>query len=464
MIATSMIDPEEGDLERIQELYELLEPLLDDYLSNSQKREQRETVQARLRISSRTLRRYLKRLRERGPRALAREKRNDAGKPRLFCPAILLRAQQLLQQNPRRSVPMLMSLLSQEPQLADRINRMSASTLYYHLRKSGHQFRGPSVEMPGTLYQRFQADYVNQLWQGDARQGIPLPHPSKPRTSKMTYLFAWVDDFSRKVMEARYYWDEKLPRMENCFHRAALRWGLPERLYCDNGRVYLSRHFLLLVTDLGIKKIHHPAYCAWCKGKVEGVMKSLKRFQSEAELAGLKTIEELNATLAAWVEVEYNGKLHSGTGECPNERWRNNLQHHPPRRITDLDAFNALFLWRQKRSIDKFGCIRFQRNSYPIHALPVGAEVELRYNPFDLSEVRLYYQGNFHSILRASSLKRRAVLNVPEEKPSCGYSPEAAEYFRRIREKATEISREQAEQLRYTDLDNSDNEEEEQNP
>jgi len=347
---------------------------------------------------------------------------------------------------------MLMKLLGQEPELAERIGRMSASTLYYHLRNAGYQFRGSSGQPPGSVYQRFQADYPNQLWQGDARHGIPLPHPSKPRTSKMTYLFAWVDDFSRKIMDARYYWDEKLPRMEDCFHRAALRWGLPERLYCDNGRVYISHQFLLLVSDLGIKKIHHPAYSAWCKGKVETVMKSLKRFQSEATLAGLKTIEELNSTLAAWVEVEYNGKLHSGTGESPNDRWRNNLHPHPPKRITDLDAFNALFLWRAKRSIDKFGRIRFQRNSYPIHALPVGAEVELRYNPFDLSEVRVYHQGAFHSILKASSLKRKALLKVPENKPGSDYSPEAAEYFRRIREKATELSRQQAEQLRYTDL------------
>jgi transposase InsO family protein len=459
-----MIDPNEEELERIQQRYELLEPLLGDYLSDAQKREHAQMVLSRLRVSDRTLRRYLKRLRERGPRALARQKRSDAGKPRLFCSAILLRAQQLLKQNPHRSVPMLMKLLAQEPELAQRTGAISASTLYYHLKRAGHQFRGPSAQRPQTVYQRFQADYPNQLWQGDARQGIPLPHPSKPRTSKMTYLFAWVDDFSRKIMEARYYWDEKLPRMEDCFHRAVLRWGLPERQYCDNGRVYLSRHFFLLVSDLGIKKIHHPAYCAWCKGKVEAVMKSLKRFQGEAQLAGLKTIEELNATLGAWVEVEYNGKIHSGTGESPNERWRNNLSHHPPKRITDLDAFNALFLWRVRRSIDKFGCIRFQCNSYPIHALPVGAEVELRYNPFDLSEVRLYHQGSFHSILKASRLKRKALLELPEEKPGCGYSPEAAEYFRRIREKATEINREQAEQLRYTDLHNSDQEQEEQSP
>ena len=94
---------------------------------------------------------------------------------------------------------------------------------------------------------------------------------------------------------------------------------------CDNGRVYISNHFLLLVTDLEIKKIHHPAYAAWCKGKIEAIMKLLKKFQSEAVLADFKTIEELNSTLSSWLDVEYDNKIHSSTGEPPNNRWRNNL-------------------------------------------------------------------------------------------------------------------------------------------
>ena len=79
-------------------------------------------------------------------------------------------------------------------------------------------------------------------------------------------------------------------------------------------------------------------------------MKSLKRFQSEAVLAGFRTLEELNSTLAAWGEVEYNNKVNSGTGEPPNERWNNHIKKHPPRRITDIDAFNALFLWRTEKT------------------------------------------------------------------------------------------------------------------
>ena len=73
-------------------------------------------------------------------------------------------------------------------------------------------------------------------------------------------------------------------------------------------------------------------------------MKLLKKFQSKAVLADFKTIEELNSTLSSWLDVEYDNKIHSSTGEPPNNRWRNNLNAHPPRRIKDrgylLDSGN----------------------------------------------------------------------------------------------------------------------------
>jgi transposase InsO family protein len=446
-------------LEEIQNKYALLEPLMDEYLDPAERRSYAEEVRQQLRVSRRTLRRYLQRYREQGIGALSRKSRSDAGRMRVFSQAILQRAQELLKQNPRRSVPMLMELLQADAALGEQVKKLSPSTLYCYLKKAGHQFRGTGSELPQqVVYRRFQAQYPNQLWQGDARHGIPLPHPTHPGKRKMTYLFAWVDDFSRKIMEARYYWDEKLPRMEDCFRRAVLRWGLPERLYCDNGRVYLSKHFLILTQDLKVKKIHHRAYASWCKGKIENLMKSLKRFQMEAALAGFRTLEELNSTLADWIEVQYNNKLHSGTGETPNERWTNNLCTHPPRRITDLEAFNALFLWRTEKTIDKFGTIRFHTNTYRLHGLAVGTTIELRYNPFDLSQIQIYHADHFYGILKASTLSRPALLAVPEERPdSSRFSPEAVEYFTRIRQKATELKRREAEELRYSALDERKN-------
>jgi len=452
-------DFNDRQLEEIQHKYELLEPLLDEYLSPQEKREYAEDLRQSLQISERTLRRYLERFQQQGIRSLIRKSRSDAGQMRVFSEQILKRAQELLKQNPRRSLPMLMELLRGDAQVGQQVQNISPSTLYLHLKKSGHEFKGRANDPPSGSYRRFEAEYPNALWQGDARHGILLPHPDKPGKRKMSYLFGWVDDFSRKIMAGRYYWDEKLPRMEDCFRRAVLRWGLPERLYCDNGRVYVSKHFLILLSDLKIKKIHHRAYAAWCKGKIENVMKAFKRFQSEAVLAGFHTLEELNSALADWIEVQYNNKLHSGTGETPNERWANNLDKHPPERIKDLDAFNAVFLWRAQKTIDKFGTIRFQSNTYPIQGLAVGITIQLRFNPFDLAQVQVYHEGRFYCTLKASKLSRQAVLEVPQESKESHFSPEAAEYFKRIREKAAELKRRQAQDIRYSDLQAKEQEE-----
>lgn len=448
----SFFDLNGGQLEEIQNKYALLEPLVDTYLSESEKREYSRQLCSKLGISERTLRRYLQRFREEGIYTLTRKKRSDAGVLRVFSDEILKKALQLLEQNSSRSIPMLMKLLETDEQIASQVRNISPSTLYYHLKEAGYNFKNRDKEKPQRMYRRFQAEYPNQLWQGDARHGIPLPNPDNLKKNKMTYLFAWMDDFSRKIMYAKYYWDEKLPRMEDCFRHAVLRWGLPEKIYCDNGRVYVSNHFLLLVTDLEIKKIHHPAYAAWCKGKIESVMKLLKKFQSEAVLADFKTIEELNSTMTAWLDVEYDNKIHSSTGEPPNNRWRNNLNAHPPRRIKDIDKFNSLFFWRTKKNINKYGKIQFNKNGYPIHTLPVGEKVELRYDPFDLSEVQVFKDNTFYCKLRASSLVRKTVPGIPEEKKKPTISKETVDYFKNIREKASELKRQEAESIRYSDL------------
>ena len=183
-------------------------------------------------------------------------------------------------------------------------------------------------------------------------------------------------------------------------------------------------------------------------------MKTLKRFQQEAALADFKTIEELNSALAAWIEVEYNNKIHSATGETPNDRYQNNLKLHPPKRVTDIEQFNALFLWQSEKTVDKFGKIRFQKNLYPLRTLPPGTKVELRYDPFDLSVLQVFFQNNYHGNLKASKLTRRVVSNLPEERKATTVSPEAIEYFRLIRQEALELKRRQAESFRYSDLNN----------
>lgn len=462
-LSSYIFDLTETQVKEIQEKYALLEPLLDDYLSPVQKREHRRQVCAILQISSRTLRRYLHKIKKSGIKVLSRPIRSDSGKYRKFSKRILDKALLLLEQNPYRSVSMLINLLTADPEYSEEAERIKPSTLYHHLKKSGFDFKHrKGTEKDVKIYHLFEAEYPNKLWQGDARHGIFLPDPKNPKKMRKTYLFAWVDDFSRKIMHALYYWDEKLPRLEHSFKHAVLSWGIPERLYCDNGKTYVSQKFLLIVTGLLISKIHHPAYSAWCKGKVENVMKTLKRFQREAELAGFKTLEELNSALAAWIDIEYNNKIHSNTGETPNNRFRNNLRQDKMRRVKNLEEFELLFLSEKSSKINKFGKIRFNNNEYPVKGLTPHTKVLLKYDPFDLSEVLLFHNGDFYCKLSASILRSKTMPNLPEEsnKPQKTVSMESVNYFNKLRKKHIENQKESYDKISFSSLNKNQNQEE----
>lgn len=440
--------------EKANQLYELLEPLTDPELSGGERSKLRLEVCQKLNISKRTLRRLICSLVKKGALSLARKNRSDKGAFRKMNEQLLKHAIELIKEEPQRSVPELKKLLSVDPQCHASCQNISVKTLGFHLRKAGWGASQRSVALSDKKpYHRFEANFPNELWQGDARDGIPLPHPTKTGKTKMTYLFCFVDDFSRKIMHAKYYWDEKLPRMEDCFRQAVLCFGTPKKVYLDNGSVYCASHFALLLDGIGCRKIHHPAYSAWCKGKIENLMKVLKRFQLEARHANFKTLDELNFTLNAWINVEYNTKIHSTTGQTPNERYLSGLGKHPSTRVTNIDAFNELFLHREQRCVDKYRKVQMFGNFYKVSGLGVGERIEVRYDPFDLKTVKVYHNGKFHSLLVADLLtKEQAIERLPEEKKIQSSSGASVLYFQKIRQKYMEEMQERKSNFKISQL------------
>nr|WP_230391697.1 MULTISPECIES: Mu transposase C-terminal domain-containing protein [unclassified Oceanispirochaeta] len=273
-----------------------------------------------------------------------------------------------------------------------------------------------------------------KLVQGDARDGIWLKCPDGE--TRKTYLFGWVDDYSRKILSAKYYFDEKLPRMEDSFKDMILRWGIPEKCYLDNGSVYISRQFAAVLRDLNVKKIHHKPYQAFCKGKVEAVMKTIKHdFQEEAQKAGFSTLVELNSALQAWIEMDYNIRLHTSTGEAPTRRFSDGLPESHAR-IEDLQWFYNLFLIRETRTITKYGRIKLNRNEYAVKSVAHGSVVEVRYDPFDLKKVFLFEDHKCTETLQPAKLNCVRAEKIPEEssKSEKQVSEASALYFQKLRE------------------------------
>ena len=204
----------------------------------------------------------------------------------------------------------------------------------------------------------------------------------------------------------------------------------------DNGKVYTSAQFAFVLAELAIAKIHHRPYQSWCKGKIEAIMKTLKsEFQSEAALAGFRTLEELNSALWAWIDVEYHRRNHSTTGEPPAARFAAGLPADH-RRIEDLAWFEALFLQRDQRKVSKYGTVKLEGNTYRSGA-SAGSSIEIRYDPFDLRKVWRFEERRCVETLTPHRLNRQIALQIPEEqrrsKPEV--SQAAGAYFTALRER-----------------------------
>jgi transposase InsO family protein len=430
----------EQEYEGYRKRLQIVELLLDDSIDGASKKSLREQFHRDNGVSERTVANWLARYLKEGPAGLMFRHRHRPRSLRVADEQLRTRILSLVRELPSRSVATLRRLLRSDPTHAAAICQVSNRSIYRLLQDNGlgHiQRRAILGQIAQKAYHSFEAPHSLALVQGDARDGIWLDLPNGSR--KKTYLFVWLDDFSRKILFGKYYLDEKLPCLEDSFKYMVLRWGIPLAAYMDNGSVYISRQFASVLAELRIKGLHHKPYQAHAKGKVEAVQKTVKNeFQSEAARAGIRTVEELNSAFWAWAEVEYNTRLHSSTGQAPDERFLQGLPKDH-RRVEDLGKFQAMFLWKAKRTVSKWGKISLYANRYPVQMRAPGAVVQVRYDPFDLSEVLIYDPDTTNPLESSTPTKQvnTRAPNVPEEsrKTHREISQQSLAYFTRLRER-----------------------------
>ena len=199
-------------MEAFDERLRLVEMLLDPHIGNADKRAERRRYCEQHRVGGRTIRGYLHRYRKKGPRGLLFYRPRPTS-PRVHDPGLRAKLLALVNELPTRSVPQLRKLLATDDQLGSKIKRISDRTIYRFLAEQGltQQVRYRMLaEDSRSSYRSFEAPHSLALLQADARDGIWL---NTPQGRKKTYLFLWIDDFSRKILFGKYYFDEKLPAL-----------------------------------------------------------------------------------------------------------------------------------------------------------------------------------------------------------------------------------------------------------
>lgn len=339
-------------------------------------------------ISIRTLWYWIKKFTEQGLSGLMPKERSDKGKIRIIEDNKLNKALELKKELPQRSTRKVIRLMELNKEIKE--DEIKIPTLTRIFKEKGYT----KQELTGSetkIRRRFQREEVNSLWQGDVTDGIWLPDPDDPSKMKKTFIVGFIDDASRYVPWAEFFWDEKLPCLEVTFKKGIQRCGIPDQVYVDGAKIYSSEQFKLICGELLIEIL--PAPDAPSKGKQEKFWQTIQQdFFPEVIHAGVKTKEELNKFFWLWLDQEYHKKIHSETGKRPVESL-NEIKNI--RRVSE-EKLEQIFLWRDKRTVnDKTCLIAYENNQYEVNVKLRGKRVEIKFNPFDLSKIYVYWQGDF---------------------------------------------------------------------
>lgn len=243
-----------------------------------------------------------------------------------------------------------------------------------------------TAKEPEVQRKRFAYDTVNALWQGDMSVG---PYLTLGRRKYKTYLFAFIDDCSRLVPYAQFFFTENFEPMKTVLKEALLRRGQPKMLYVDNGKVYCSNTLHLACAKLGISLIHTKPYDPEAKGKIERFFGTVRRrFYPSIVNAPVNSLEELNKRFWDWLETDYHRREHSGIGAAPLDAYM--AQIDQVRHISDPVALDLIFWHRLTRKVRNDGTISIQKKLFQVPLRYVGMRIEVRFDNYPPREVFVF--------------------------------------------------------------------------
>jgi putative transposase len=387
------------------------------------------------RVSMRTLERYLALYRKGSYEALMPKVRNDKRNMRLS-ETVLWRAVELRCERPERSVEQIILLLEAEG--VAEAGTVAVSTLARHLRQAGLSRRELLItpQNKGT-FRRFEAEDVHVLWQADFQHTLYIPDPDNPGKRKKAILFAILDDYSRLIVHGQFYWDEKMPRMEDSLKKAILRHGVPEQLYVDNGAVFASDHLKRICGRVGIHLSHSTVRRPAGRGKIERLFRFIDTsFVPEAYQAidsgYIETLEDLNDAFQTWVNGYYHERKHGSTGTSPKQRAAQTARK--PRRVSEQEL-TEIFYWQEERKADKAGCVSLQGNLFQVEDELANKKIQLRYDPYDLTTIQVWHDEKRYADATPVDLTRRYDRRVQQDAETKTQTSNGISMFEALRKK-----------------------------
>ncbi len=254
-----------------------------------------------------------------------------------------------------------------------------------------------TFETTEKLRTAFAMQHANELWQGDTMHGPAI----KQRDGKLkkTFLIAFIDDASRLITHAEFFYRDNTDNMINAFRTALYKRGKPERLYFDNGSNYTAKEILQACVRLDIRLSHAPVRDGAAKGKIERFFRGFRdRFL--VMHTEFNSLEHLNQLTYDWIENHYNTQPHKGIQMKPLDRFNLDISRI---RFLANDAFTEeVFFVEEDRKVSKVNVFSINNRKFECPVDLREKTIQVRYDRTSRDRFIVYF--NDHRMGEATPL------------------------------------------------------------
>jgi len=329
-----------------------------------------------------TFKSWLAKYRKKGFDALKPSGRSDRGRPRRLSEADLEVIRVKCKANPGLTVTMLYEDLLAGGHLGN------PPVCYSNLVRIVKQGNLLPKNRRTDVRKRFETANVNELWICDFMHG---PTVRTDRRRAKAILCASIDDHSRMIVGRVFTASETVASLTVVLKDAFSAFGLPKRLYVDNGPSFSSDLLAKACAQAGVSLIHSRPYDSPSRGKIERFFRTVReRFLSM--VAQDPTLAELNLAFDQWLHDDYHHKHHAGIDARPIDRYHASCSRIEIRRMSKAEL-DEIFLVRHERIVNNDSTISFKGNLYEVPAAYIRQRVELRHPVDDQGELYLYDSG-----------------------------------------------------------------------
>ena len=234
----------------------------------------------------------------------------------------------------------------------------------------------------------FEEDEFGKIWQADT---CYLPYITEDGRTRRVYCIMIIDDHSRLLVGGELFYNDNAYNFQKVLKDAIATYGIPDKLYVDNGCSYSNEQLSMICISLGIVLLHTRIRDGASKGKVERHFRTLKeRWLYTLDISSITSLAQFNGMLRDYIR-DYNTTFHRGIDCIPLQRYEASKDH--PRRPDSRQWLDDCFLNRITRKVRKDSTITINKICYDVPMQFISAKVDIRFLPDDMDSAFILSDG-----------------------------------------------------------------------